>query len=104
MAWQNVTTSKRKAELPPHWRQLRRLVLERDGNACTWTVGGQRCGAPANQVDHINDPNDHHPGNLRSLCEPHHARRTAAQGGRARAAAMSTKRPPERHAGLRLEE
>lgn len=76
--------STRRATLPPGWPIIRARILDRDGHRCTWVEDGQRCVAVATEVDHVNDREDHGDGNLRSLCEPHHAQRTAAQANEAR--------------------
>lgn len=86
--------------MPPGWRKLRKAVLDRDGWACKWLVGGRFCGAPANEVDHIFDPNCHDPAGLRAICTYHHRKRTSKQAHEARRAKYSTNRV-ERHPGLR---
>jgi len=91
---------RRTQPLPPEWRKLRALVLERDGWSCRWADDDGRCGAYANEVDHIDGADNHHPSNLRALCTYHHARRTSQQAHAARWAKYSTKRV-ERHPGLR---
>ena len=100
MAWQGnprTTTTT--------WRRTRLRVLARDGHQCTWVEDGERCTATADEVDHIvphsqggTDDDD----NLRSLCGPHHDRKTAAEGvaARARVAAMR-RRPTRTHPGAR---
>lgn len=91
--------SGRTAPLPPDWQRLRKAQLEADGYRCRYVSPdtGQRCTAPATDVDHAEAAEDHE--NLRSLCWWHHAKRTGRQGAtsprRARAA-----RPQERHPGL----
>lgn len=92
----------RTSPLPPGWRrQIRPPVLERDGGQCTWVEDdGQRCTLRATDVDHIGDPNDHGPENLRSLCGYHHRKRTAAQANAAKGPAPSRRRPAEAHPGL----
>ena len=93
--------SARTVPLPKGWTKTRARILKRDGYACTWDTGGIRCGAPATDVDHIGDPNDHSEANLRSLCVPHHRFRSSQQGGRAAAARQARRRrPPEPHPGL----
>lgn len=96
MAWDGST---RKATLPPHWSRLRRLVLARDGGRCRWVEDGVVCNAPANQVDHVGDPHNHDPANLRALCKWHHDRRSGRQGAAARRT-PPLNRPRERHPGL----
>lgn len=91
--------STRRLRLPPGWDTIRRQVLNRDGWACTWIDDGRRCGQPANHVDHINRGDDHTLTNLRALCEPHHNRKSSAEGNTARRR-LTNRRPPERHPGL----
>lgn len=104
MAWQ---ASDGRA-LPPTWRRrIRPAVLSRDGHRCTWTVDGRRCPwvdltGRTLEVDHIDDPDDHSLGNLRTLCgrgsaDNHHGKRTARQGVAARPV-RARPRPP--HPGL----
>jgi hypothetical protein len=95
--------SRRTSPLPPGWQtRIRPPVLERDGHRCTWIEeDGTRCTATdALEVDHIGDPNDHTPGNLRTLCRYHHRKRTALQARSARGEAPPRRRPPEAHPGL----
>lgn len=73
MTWQRNGSSKRRLELPSNWTAIRAAVIRRD-KTCVL------CGQPGNQVDHIDDPHDHSLTNLRLLCVPHHAARTARQG------------------------
>lgn len=93
MPWS--ATSGRTSPLPPNWASIRRAVLERDGHRCMAMRGdtGERCDWPANQVDHMDEPDDHRLHMLQSLCEYHHARKTAAQGGRARPKKAEPKHP-----------
>lgn len=94
-------TSARTTPLPNRWGAIRLGILRRDGFVCTWIHLGARCQAAATDVDHIDDPNDHSPENLRSLCGPHHRARSAAQGGRAaQAKRIPRKRKAEPHPGL----
>lgn len=100
MAWK-AGTNRRAGALPPSWPQTRRLVLARDHGRCVF------CGAPATDVDHIDDPNDHRTSNLRALCQPCHMRRTAAQSHASRRRGGWTKgkrrkfRAPTPHPGDR---
>lgn len=66
-------TSTRRATLPKDWPRRRAKVLRRDGYRCT------RCGAPATDVDHAGDRNDHRYESLRSLCGDCHTERTTEQ-------------------------
>jgi len=72
--------SDRRARLPLNWESLRREVLARDGGRCRWIQDGRRCGAPATDVDHIRPGDDHSLSNLRSLCGPHHQRKSSSEG------------------------
>lgn len=93
--------SARTVPLPKDWPAIRRRILKRDGYQCVWDTAAYPCGQSATDVDHIGDPNDHTDQNLRSLCSPHHRRRSASQGGTAAQAKRAPrKRPAERHPGL----
>lgn len=96
--WQGST---RKETLPPGWWRIRGHVLKRDAGMCQHVRydTGRRCGAPANQVDHIGSRDDHTYANLQSLCEYHHQRKSSSQGGRA---AASRRRNPQKqkHPGI----
>lgn len=77
--------SDRASRLPANWAsEIRPRILERDGHRCTWMEHGMRCPAAATEVDHITAGDDHSDGNLRALCTPHHARKTAADANKAR--------------------
>jgi hypothetical protein len=89
--------TRRTTPLPKGWAKLRLAVLDRDGHRCTWTDNGDRCPSRATEVDHVGPPNVHDPRLLRSLCTPHHRRRTAHQ---ANAAKTPRRRPPEQHPGV----
>ena len=94
MAW---TTGRR---LPTTWPAIRRRILARDGHQCTWTqADGSRCPETTRlEVDHIDDPHNHDPANLRTLCHWHHARVTAAQFHHAK---QTNRKPPAaKHPGL----
>lgn len=88
-AWQG---SNRRATLPPDWPAIAARTLRRD-RTCqlaypgTWHTrhGPTRCAGRSSEVDHIGDPSDHTPGNLRGVCAPCHRRRTQAQSASARA-------------------
>lgn len=84
MAW---STSSRRASLPRDWPRTVRRIKRRDGYQCTtrWSTGA-RCAQPGTDVDHIipvclggSDEDD----NLALLCSWCHARKSAAEGGRA---------------------
>ena len=52
------------------WRKIRKAVLEREP-LC------RCCGAPANEVDHINgDTSNNLPDNLAAMCKPCHSAKT----------------------------
>ena len=89
------STSGRTAPLPPDWPARRRAALERDGYRCVKIRGdtGERCPDRATDVDHMGAPDDHRLHMLQSLCAFHHARKTAAQGGRARPKKVQPKHP-----------
>jgi 5-methylcytosine-specific restriction enzyme A len=104
--------SRRTTPLPKNWPSIRRMVLVRDRHRCLWgsvpadlAVPGQ-CSRPATDVDHIIDPEDHHPDNLRSLCGEHHDIRTSRMAGRVSAAERRRiialrNRPQRPHPGMR---
>lgn len=84
----------------PRWRTTRLRILNRDAWTCTVTG----CGARANEVDHIipwAEGGTDEDSNLASLCTPHHATKTAAEGNRARWHRNPRRRPPEKHPGLK---
>lgn len=76
--------SNRRQTLPPDWPATRQRILTRDGHRCTATTNGQRCNAPANQVDHITRGAGDHDTNLAALCQPCHAAKSSAEGQAAR--------------------
>lgn len=99
--WRNST---RKDTLPPDWERRRKFVLNRDQHRCQHVRydTDRKCGAPANQCDHIDDRLDHSYANLQALCEWHHNQKSGRQGG---LAAQSRRRKDEtrtehRHPGL----
>lgn len=97
--WKGNSATNRAEELPPDWPAIRQAVLERDGFQCVWKMpSGVRCPNDATDVDHIGSRHNHSMRNLRSLCSPHHAKRTAIQGA-AEAAKLRTPPPlkPERN-------
>ena len=98
MAWEN---SNRKARLPGDWSTRRVRVLRRDGYRCQAVDStGSKCGAPANQVDHIEPGDDHDYANLQALCRWHHGRKSAREGVAARRPRPRQAREPEPHPGL----
>lgn len=107
--------SERLSRLPANWPQLRERIRKRDGYRCTWIHGNpdglprsaadldgpHRCTGPAAEVDHINRHAGDDEDNLRSLCTPHHAAKSAAEGVEARRAIAAQRyRPREQHPGL----
>lgn len=97
MAW---TSSDRARRLPRGWASIRARILRRDRNRCRWplTYGGE-CGAPAGEVDHRDDPDDHGDANLWALCSAHHRAKTQAESRAARSPSAARRRPPEPHPG-----
>lgn len=89
MTWQR--DSRRRAQLPRDWQRIRAAQLQRDNHRCVL------CDAPATDVDHYGDPDDH--TRLRSLCSPCHKRRTALQGLTAKGHGPARRRPAEQHPG-----
>lgn len=78
--------SSRRERLPNDWPERRRRVLERDGHRC------YRCGAHADEVDHVEPGDDHRIENLAAICTTCHRRKSASEGGRARAARAMQRR------------
>lgn len=100
----NWEGSDRKARLPADWHIIRIRILERDSYACRHvrTDTGRRCGARANQVDHVHADDDHRDSNLQALCEYHHAKKSGREGGLASGAARREKKAnsAKKHPGL----
>lgn len=90
--------SRRRSELPPDWPATRRRILKRDGYRCRIRLPG--CKGRATDVDHIDDPTDHRPSNLRAACGWCHGRRTSAQGLQAKGHGPLRQRPPDPHPGI----
>jgi 5-methylcytosine-specific restriction protein A len=80
--WAGKSATNRSEELPDNWQAIRKEVLDRDGGQCVWLLAGsgKRCPNEATDVDHIGSKRVHALWNLRSLCGPHHDKRTALQG------------------------
>jgi 5-methylcytosine-specific restriction endonuclease McrA len=87
--------SDRKGRLPADWGRLRQVVLTRCGLRCEWVEDGFRCPSPATDVDHIVPGDDHRPGNLQGLCNPHHLIKTARDTNAKRAETRKLRRLPE---------
>lgn len=90
----NWEGSDRASRLPADWNARRVVVLQRDSYACQHVRSdtGRRCGARANEVDHIRNDDDHSYSNLRALCSYHHAQKSGREGGVASGAARRKKR------------
>lgn len=96
--WKNST---RKQTLPPNWATLRKSILTRDQERCTWDDHGDRCTRPATEVDHVIPGQDHTPQNLRSLCRIHHRAKSSSEGGTASSKRRAKRqRPTEQHPGI----
>ena len=94
--WSGRSATSRGEELPEDWKELRETQLMRDGYRCVWILpSGARCEQPATDVDHYGAKWDH--SKLRSLCGPHHDKRTARQGMAAARARWAV--PPRRRRG-----
>jgi 5-methylcytosine-specific restriction enzyme A len=81
-------TSTYRQSRPRGWERVRRTVLRRDRGRCTALLsGGQRCGAPASEVDHIvprSAGGSDSMANLQSLCGYHHNHKTGVEARAAR--------------------
>lgn len=96
MAWAN---SDRRARLPRDWDRIRASILERDRWLCQLHYEG--CTRIAQEVDHIQAGDNHHPTNLQAACTRCHATKSTREGAAARARiAASRYRPPDPHPGL----
>lgn len=103
--WSGNSATSRSEELPANWQAIRQAVLARDGHRCVWELpgSGDRCPNPATDVDHIGSNRVHEKWNLRSLCSPHHDKRSALQGAKeaaARRALPPRRRKNQEHPGL----
>ena len=99
--WVEGPNSWRTTPRPRGWKKIRARIFKRDGYQCTWIENGVRCPAAGTDCDHIDDPEDHSDANLRTLCGPHHRRRTGVQANQARWVQRKPReRPAERHPGL----
>jgi 5-methylcytosine-specific restriction enzyme A len=99
----------RTSDLPADWDKfIRPAILQRDP-FCLWgSLRDDRagidyvCGERSQEVDHIGDPANHEPYNLRGLCSSHHATRTGRQGAAAMLALRPQRnRPPDKHPGFK---
>lgn len=96
--------SRRRQTLPADWEERRRRILRRDRYRCQHVRDdtGEKCGARANQVDHVERGAGDHDGNLQALCEWHHNQKSGREGGRASQAKRreQTRRQQPLHPGL----
>lgn len=70
----------------------------RDAGLCQWPItGAGRCGHPARDVDHRDNPADHSEFNLWCLCGKHHDEKTRRE---AYAGRTFQRRSAEAHPGL----
>jgi len=84
---------------PPDWARRRARVLERDGHRCQLATPG-RCIGQASEVDHIIARwrgGSHEADNLRAVCSPCHAHRTAIEANDAK---PKRRREPPPHPGM----
>lgn len=90
--WQG---SDRRSRLPKNWQALRRRVARRDGEVCQVPLpyGGEVCGKPYDDIDHIVPGDDHSPENLRAICSRHHNRKTQQEAAAGRTRAEASRRP-----------
>lgn len=100
-AWEG---SDRRERLPANWPELKLRVKNRDGWRCRKILpSGKRCprGRATGhrlEVDHKARGDDHSMGNLQSLCEHHHAKKSAQEGNKAHWLPPASKRT-EQHPG-----
>jgi HNH endonuclease len=88
MPWDN-TPAKRAQDArtygDPEYKRNKAIVRRRSGGRCEVREDGRACGSNDRvQCDHIlpvSQGGTHHLGNLRDTCGPHHARKTAQEGG-----------------------
>lgn len=95
-------SSTRRTTLSGDWPRRKNSILKRDGRRCGLRL--PMCIDVATEVDHIEGHSDD-PANLRAVCQPCHAHRSAQQGASAssavrRARVAARRREPERHPGL----
>lgn len=98
MAWEGST---RRQRLPPNWPDLVAFTRTRANGRCQAIMrDNTRCVEPGTDCDHIKPGDNHAPHNLQWLCDWHHARKTAHEANQAKRFRTS-KRPPEKHPGLK---
>lgn len=94
--------SRRTVPLPGNWQAVVPVILARDP-VCRWGIlpgESGACAAPATEVDHMGAAQDHDPVLLRGICNPHHVKRSSAQGNAAKARLRSLRyRPEDKHPG-----
>jgi len=98
VAWQK-TADDRKRDTQvydnPEYRRNRPLAMKRDQWRCQLRLPG--CAGAASQCDHIVQPGQgggHGLGNLRAVCKPCHAKRTADQSNTGAKAAADPQPQP----------
>lgn len=94
--------SDRRSRLPPNWSELVNKVWKRDKGQCMWRLpSGSRCPRPGSDVDHRRNDDDHSMSNLQLLCRHHHDKKTARESWLGKKKRRPSRRPEERHPGLR---
>lgn len=100
-----TSSSRRSAPLPKNWQKLRLRIARRDNNACQLAASEDCLGycppGDGGECDHVGDPADHRPANLRWVCEPCHRERSAQQAVAANPLAKPRRRAEEEHPGGR---
>lgn len=84
---------------PRDWPRRRARVLKRDGHRCQ-LADPARCIGTATEVDHVVarwQGGSHEEDNLRAVCTPCHAHRTAVEANHAK---PQRRRPAQAHPGL----
>ena len=80
--------SNRAARLPNDWARIRGLVRHNARGRCQCPgcprCAGQPCSTPGSDCDHIEPGDDHRMRNLRWVCRPCHAHKSAREAANAR--------------------